>query len=214
MILLLHHIPVIQACTSFLSKNRVSTIPSSGARVVGAGAGARVLAVAPVRYLIPCSSSLLITFLPVHVGGSHGSGSKSGKPSKVPLGSGNLPNGKKSATSYGSGGGRAEPIPLGRPFAGRIAGSGNRDQVYGNRYAFACTVLRIAHSGTDLSCVCALEVYTGAATPTPWAHAASRDSASRTFSGLSSGLALGLARAHTFTTPMRYVSTPNPPRSI
>ena len=65
-------------------------------------------------------------YLPAHVGESRGSGSsKSGNPSKVPLGSGSLPNGKKSATSYGAEGGRAAPIPLGRPFAGRIAGGGN-----------------------------------------------------------------------------------------
>jgi len=176
-------------------------------------ARARVLAVAPVRYLIPCSSSQLILFLPVHVGGSHGSGSKSGKPSKVPLGSGSLPNGRKSATSYGAGGGRAAHIPLGQPFAGRIAGGGNRYQVYGNRYAFTCTVRRIAHPGTDLLCVCALEASTGVATPIPWAHAASRDSTSRSSSGLSSGLALRLVRAHTFTTPMRYIPTA-PPQPI
>ena len=161
MILLLYRISAIQ----------VSPISSSGARVAGVEARARVLAVAPVRYLIPYSPSPLILFLPAHVGGSRGSGSKSGKPSKVPLGSGSLPNGKKSATSYGAGGGRAAPIPQSRPFAGRIAGGGNRNQVYGNRYAFACTALRMAHPGTDSFCVC--EAYTGADTPIPWAHAAS-----------------------------------------
>ena len=197
MILLLYRISAIQ----------VSPIPSSGARVAGVEARARVLAVAPVRYLIPCSSSSLILFLPAHVG-SRGSGSKSGKPSKVPLGSGSLPNGKKSATSYGAGGGRAAPIPRGRPFAGRIAGGGNRNQVYGNRYAFA---LRLSEWRTPVLTRSVCEAYTGAATPIPWAHAASQDLTSRSSSGLSSGLALRLVQAHTFTTPMRYISTPVPP---
>jgi hypothetical protein len=70
---------------------------------------------------------------PVHVGSSNGS--KSGKTSKVSLGGSKLPNGKTSATSYGAGGGRAAPIPLSRPFAGRFAGGGTREEVYGNRYA-------------------------------------------------------------------------------
>ncbi|KAH9976919.1 hypothetical protein BJV74DRAFT_861721 [Russula compacta] len=67
-------------------------------------------------------------------GKGSGSGSKSGsgKPSKVPLSGKSLPNGKTSATSYGAGGGRAAPIPLGRPFAGRIAGGGTRAQTFGN----------------------------------------------------------------------------------
>jgi hypothetical protein len=104
------------------------------------------------------------------------------------------------------------PIPRGRPFAGRVAGGGNRNQVYGNRYAFACTALRMAHPGTDSFWVC--EAYTGAATPVPWAHAASQDLTSRSSSGLSSGLALRLVRAHTFTTPMRYISTPVPPQLV
>jgi hypothetical protein len=44
----------------------------------------------------------------------------------------NLPKNKKSATSYGDGGGQAAPISPGLPFAGRIAGGGNRQGVYGN----------------------------------------------------------------------------------
>jgi hypothetical protein len=83
-------------------------------------------------------ANLLLTPFPAHVGakGSKGSsGTKSlGKPSKVKLDGGNLPK-KKSATSYGAGGGQAAPISPGLPFAGRIAGGGNRQGVYGNRYA-------------------------------------------------------------------------------
>ncbi|KAI0289248.1 hypothetical protein B0F90DRAFT_1796521 [Multifurca ochricompacta] len=65
--------------------------------------------------------------------GSKGSGSSGAKTSKVPLSGGSLPNGRTSATSYGSGGGRSIPIPLGRPFSGRFAGGGTRQEVYGNR---------------------------------------------------------------------------------
>ncbi|KAI0247990.1 hypothetical protein BJV78DRAFT_1276714 [Lactifluus subvellereus] len=64
--------------------------------------------------------------------GSGGKGSGLGGTSKVPLGGKGLSNGKTSATSYGPGGGRAAPIPFGQPFAGRSAGGGRRDQVYGN----------------------------------------------------------------------------------
>lgn len=39
--------------------------------------------------------------------------------------------GKSSATSYGSGGGKAVAIPSGQLFAGRQAGGGTRDQVTG-----------------------------------------------------------------------------------
>ena len=87
------------------------------------------------------SSSALSVYPPYHyrlslslarVGGS--SGGKSGKTSKVSLGSGSLPNGKTSATSYGAGGGRVVPIAH-QPFVGRLAGGGNREEVYGNRYA-------------------------------------------------------------------------------
>jgi hypothetical protein len=77
---------------------------------------------------------LLIFYSPVPLGGSGSKGSGLGAPSKVPL-SHSLPNGKTSATSYGHGGGKAALIPLGQPFAGRTAGGGTRDQVYGNRYA-------------------------------------------------------------------------------
>ena len=80
-----------------------------------------------------------------HVGGAKGSkgngGKSSGKPNTVKLDGGNLPNNKKSATSYGAGGGRAAPISPGLPFAGRIAGGGNRQGVYGNRYAILFTRL-------------------------------------------------------------------------
>jgi hypothetical protein len=85
---------------------------------------------------------------PFLVGGSSGkgsggsnSGSKSGSKggssgsSKVPVSdSKNLPNGKKVATSYGSGGGKPITIPRGQLFAGRTAGGGTRSEVYGNRY--------------------------------------------------------------------------------
>lgn len=58
------------------------------------------------------------------------------------LGGSKLPNGKTSATSYGAGGARPVPIARGQPFAGRVAGGGRRDGVYGNRYAIRTCVLR------------------------------------------------------------------------
>lgn len=58
------------------------------------------------------------------------------------LGGSKLPNGKKSATSYGAGGARAASIPRGQLFAGRIAGGGRREQVYGNGYEIRMCVLR------------------------------------------------------------------------
>lgn len=61
------------------------------------------------------------------------SGSGGGKKSKVPLSGGGL-FGKSSATSYGYGGGKAAIIPAGQPFAGRSAGGGTRDQIYGTKY--------------------------------------------------------------------------------
>jgi len=67
----------------------------------------------------------------------------------VGLGGSRLPNNKKSATSYGAGGGSAAPIPLGMPFAGRSAGGGNRQGVYGNKYAMP----RHALLGPELTCV-------------------------------------------------------------
>lgn len=91
----------------------------------------------PLISILPVAS-LLLTPFPAHVGakGSKGSGTKSlGKPNKVNLDGGSLPNNKKSATSYGAGGGQAVPISPGLPFAGRIAGGGNRRGVYGNKYA-------------------------------------------------------------------------------
>lgn len=63
------------------------------------------------------------------------------------LGGGSLPNNKKSATSYGEGGGRALPIPPGRPFSGRTAGGGNRQGVYGNRYG---TRFSMEHGQIDM----------------------------------------------------------------
>lgn len=90
--------------------------------------------------LLPVAG-LSLTDFPAHVG-SKGSKTKTkslGKPNKVKLDGGNLPKNKKSATSYGAGGGQATPISPGLPFAGRIAGGGNRRGVYGNRYAVLST---------------------------------------------------------------------------
>jgi uncharacterized membrane protein len=56
-------------------------------------------------------------------------------------------------------------------------------------------------------CVCAFEVYTGAATQVLWVRAVSQDSASRSFSGPLFGLVLLSALAHICTTPMRCVTT-------
>jgi len=124
-------------------------------------------------------ASLLLTPLPAPVGakGSKGSGTKSlGKPSKVNLDGGNLPKNKKSATSYGAGGGQAGSISPGLPFAGRIAGGGTRQGVYGNRYAILSMWLSTEHcfSGTNMI-VCAFTAYTEAVTLGSRFHMASRD---------------------------------------
>ncbi|KAI0266215.1 hypothetical protein BC834DRAFT_875947 [Gloeopeniophorella convolvens] len=42
-----------------------------------------------------------------------------------------LPAGRTSATAYGNGGGKQITIPAGSPFAGRTAGGGTREQVFG-----------------------------------------------------------------------------------
>jgi hypothetical protein len=111
-------------------------------------------------------------------GSGSGSGGKSlGNPSKVGLGGSRLPNNKKSATSYGAGGGSAAAIPLGMPFAGRTAGGGNRQGVYGNRHAML--PLCGSRSGTD----CGFTVYMGAVTLVSSFHVASRDLASHISSG-------------------------------
>ncbi|KAH9483897.1 hypothetical protein JR316_0003375 [Psilocybe cubensis] len=61
--------------------------------------------------------------------GGSGSGRGSSRSSPINVGSGTT----KPATSYGFGGGKATTIPSGQLFAGRSAGGGNRDQVFGNR---------------------------------------------------------------------------------
>ncbi|KAF8809096.1 hypothetical protein BYT27DRAFT_7163500 [Phlegmacium glaucopus] len=78
-------------------------------------------------------------------GKSSGSGGKSsGSGSKSSGSSGGIKPGRSStpittagtstsATTYGAGGGRALAIPSGQLFAGRLAGGGTRDQVYGDR---------------------------------------------------------------------------------
>jgi len=65
-------------------------------------------------------------------GGSKGGGSSSPKPKSVPLG-GKAPAGKGTATAYGGGGGKVTTIPSGSIFAGRTAGGGSRNQVFGSR---------------------------------------------------------------------------------
>ncbi|KAI0782049.1 hypothetical protein C8Q75DRAFT_728114 [Abortiporus biennis] len=66
--------------------------------------------------------------------GSSGSSSSSGGVgSSVPV-SGSLGGSKsKTATAYGSGGGRTSQIPAGQLFAGRTQGGGTRTEVYGSR---------------------------------------------------------------------------------
>jgi hypothetical protein len=106
-----------------------------------AGVEAGVVRSPHISILLLVIASLLLTPFTAHVGttgskGSKGSGTKSlGKPNKVKLDGENLPNNKKSATSYGTGGGRSAPISPGLPFAGRTAGGGGRQGVYGNRFA-------------------------------------------------------------------------------
>jgi len=63
-------------------------------------------------------------------GGSSGSSGAAGAGRSSPVSAGGT---TKSATSYGPGGGPSAPIAAGQPFAGRNAGGGTRDQVYGNQ---------------------------------------------------------------------------------
>ncbi|KAI6016125.1 hypothetical protein BKA83DRAFT_4338508, partial [Pisolithus microcarpus] len=71
-------------------------------------------------------------------GSGEGEGGEStstdGEPSEVPLSSSSsISLGESSATAYGYGGGKSIVIPDGQPFAGRSAGGGTRDQIFGNR---------------------------------------------------------------------------------
>lgn len=75
-------------------------------------------------------------------GGGKSSGSSGGKSSGGSVGGAtprtsssglNFGGKSKSSSSYSRGGGAAAVIPAGLPFAGRSAGGGTRDQVYGSR---------------------------------------------------------------------------------
>jgi hypothetical protein len=196
-----HLPPVIRSYTLSSTRSPVPPTTSSGTRAAGVGPRAEALTVALVRYPFTCSSLPLIRS-PSDIGESRGS--TSGKTSKVPLGSGGLPNGKTSTTSYGAGRCGAALILFGQPSAGRITTDGKREEVHENRY-----VICMGASWDSLvltRCVCALEVYTGAATRVRWAHMASRDSASHS-SGQSFGLVLRSAQAHTCVTHTKCVST-------
>lgn len=60
--------------------------------------------------------------------------STDGEPSEVPLlSSSSISLGKSSAIAYGYGGGDSIVIPEGQLFAGRSAGGGTRDQIFGSR---------------------------------------------------------------------------------
>lgn len=63
-------------------------------------------------------------------GSSSSSGKAKGTQSSVPISG--ATNGKRSAVSYGPGGGKVTTIPQGQPFAGRSSGGGTRNQVYGS----------------------------------------------------------------------------------
>ncbi|KAF9461712.1 hypothetical protein BDZ94DRAFT_1167334 [Collybia nuda] len=66
--------------------------------------------------------------------GSKGSSSSGRKSAPISFGGsskGSKPN--KISTTYGRGGGSPAPIPAGQIFAGRIAGGGTRDQIFGNK---------------------------------------------------------------------------------
>ncbi|KAL4079790.1 hypothetical protein J3A83DRAFT_1156224 [Scleroderma citrinum] len=66
-------------------------------------------------------------------GSSPSKGSSSGvKPYPVPV-KGSSASGKSSASVYGYGGGKSIIIPSGQLFAGRSAGGGTRDQIFGSR---------------------------------------------------------------------------------
>ena len=144
------------------------------------GGGGRGRGSSGTFYQPPTSEPLAYSFpAPVDDGDSSSSGKRLGSPTKVDLDGESLPNNKKSATSYGEGGGRPLPIPLGKPFAGRIAGGGNRQEVYGNRYSM---LFLMKHGPTDMPCVCAFTVYTGAVTLV-WSHMASPDLVSHISSG-------------------------------
>ncbi|KAJ4472986.1 hypothetical protein J3R30DRAFT_3659353 [Lentinula aciculospora] len=62
----------------------------------------------------------------IPLGGSTGSSSRGTSSSVTVAGT------SRSATSYGSGGGKATTIPSGQIFAGRTEGGGTRDQVFGS----------------------------------------------------------------------------------
>ncbi|KAJ7672741.1 hypothetical protein B0H17DRAFT_947604 [Mycena rosella] len=63
-------------------------------------------------------------------GGSEGGGATGGTTKSSPVSTSGT---SKSATSYGSGGGKVISIPSGQPFAGRTEGSGTRGQVFGTQ---------------------------------------------------------------------------------
>ncbi|KZT24819.1 hypothetical protein NEOLEDRAFT_1134485 [Neolentinus lepideus HHB14362 ss-1] len=65
--------------------------------------------------------------------GRSSSGSGSGKTSSVPLSGGSAASGSRTATAYGNGGGKSITVPAGQPFAGRTAGSGTRNNIYGTQ---------------------------------------------------------------------------------
>ena len=111
----------------------VSHAFSRNVRVAAVEAGVLRVVRSLLIIILLVATLLLLTSFPARVG-PKGSGTKSlGKPNKVKLDG--LPKNKKSATSYGGGGGQEAPISPGLPFAGRIVGGGNRQGVYGNRYA-------------------------------------------------------------------------------
>ena len=138
---------------AYIATFPVSHVLSRNVRVAAVEEGVVLV----VRFSLMALTYLLVAGLlltPFHAhAGSKGSSTKSlGKPSKVNLDGGNLPKNKKSATSYGAGGGQAELISPGLPFAGRIAGGGTRQEVYGTGYAILSTRLSIERclSGTNM----------------------------------------------------------------
>ncbi|KAI0071655.1 hypothetical protein K474DRAFT_1606564 [Panus rudis PR-1116 ss-1] len=66
------------------------------------------------------------------VGSKSGSSSGGGRGAAVPL-SGSSPKSGRSVSTYNQGGGPMVTIPSGQPFAGRAAGGGSRDQVFGSQ---------------------------------------------------------------------------------
>ncbi|KIM48790.1 hypothetical protein M413DRAFT_86133 [Hebeloma cylindrosporum] len=113
----------------------------------------------------------------------------------------------KSATSYGSGGGKASTIPSGQLFAGRTSGGGTRSEVYGNRFVLLCQGA-LSHCSLFFHFSGSMEVVTQESREGAWPGADFRS-----YSGPWPGEALlVLGQRHTCTTPRLVILLSSPLR--